>query len=117
SGGMGLGGLAWRLGRDAEPAPHSSRATTSLGPAVWTILLINCLLSLDTVLAVAGVGQGHPVLSVVGVGISLLVLLRSGRRLSAVMERSPVLVLVEAGMLAWTGGHMSAADAVVDHTV
>jgi len=116
-GGVLLSGLAWRLLQEDAEAEPSVAIAGSLGHAVWRLLVANSLMSLDNVLAVAGVGQGHPLLIVLGLLVSLGLLGTSSLGLAALMNQYPVLVTVGAGLLAWTAGGMMATDPVVQHIV
>lgn len=115
AGGLALSWIALRLLRDETQDETGTPPPGSLGHAVWTIIVANCVMSLDNVLAVASIGHGRPVLIVVGLGVSIVLTLTSSVFIAQWMNRYPFLVTLGAGILAWTGGRMIATDAVVSH--
>lgn len=114
-GGVLLCGVALNLLREEEEEEETPQvhAAEHLEHAVWTILVATLLTSLDNVLAVASVGQGHPGLILFGLLFSSAILITGSLFISQLMNRYPILVTVGAGILAWTAGGMIEADAVV----
>ena len=116
-GGLLLLWVAYTLLNDDETDDRPIVAMGRISSAVRTILVADCIMSLDNTLAVAGVGQGHPILIVVGLSVSMTVIMTSSLLLSRLMQRYPALVVCGAGILAWTAGQMVIRDVAVQHTV
>lgn len=117
AGGLALSWIALRLLQEETQEEHRIAPPESLRHAAWTIITANCVMSLDNVLAVASIGQGRPELIVVGLGVSMVLTLTGSVLIAELMNRYPLLVTLGAGLLAWTGGRMIAADVVVSQTV
>ncbi|GHO59412.1 YjbE family putative metal transport protein [Ktedonobacter robiniae] len=82
----------------------------SLRSALLTILVADVTMSLDNVLAVAGVADGHIPTLIVGLLLSVALLLLGSALISALMSRIPLLLDLAALVLAWTAGHMLLDD-------
>jgi len=115
-GGLSLLWIAYMLLKDDETDDQPIVVAGGIGSAVRTILIADCLMSLDNTLAVAGVSQGHPVLIIIGLSVSIAIIMTSSLFLSRLMHRYPVLVVGVAGVLAWTAGQMVIRDAALQHT-
>jgi predicted tellurium resistance membrane protein TerC len=70
-------------------------------------------MSLDNVLAIAGVARGSISLLVIGLLISIPIIIWGSTLISALMQRWPVIVLIGAAFLGWTAGEMITADPVL----
>jgi len=116
-GGLLLSWIALKLLREEEQEPSSLPTAKNLAQAIWTIIVANCLMSLDNVLAVASIGRGQPQLIALGLVVSIALILTASVFIAEFMDRYPFLVTVGAGILAWTAGRMVATDAVIDRAV
>lgn len=117
-GGVLLCGVALNLlHEEKEEQAVQTAATGRLGHAIWTILVADLMMSLDNVLAVAGVGHAHPQLIVFGLLLSIVLLITSSLFISELMNRYPILVTLGAGILAWTAGRMIGNDAMIQRIV
>jgi YjbE family integral membrane protein len=82
AGGTLLFWIAWRMGQDlkgaqleaAHAGPDGAVATTSFARALVSIVAANIALSLDNVLAVAGVSHHEPAIMVFGLVLSVLLM-------------------------------------------
>jgi len=117
AGGVALTWIALQLRHPDEAAAPEIQAPPSLTRAVRTILVADLIMSADNMLAVASVGQEHPVLIVFGLVFSITLVMTGSLFLSTLMQRYPMLVTAGAGVLAWTGGHMIAGDPLMQRTV
>jgi YjbE family integral membrane protein len=117
AGGLCLSWIALRVLREERRDKKGLPQPEGLGHAVWTILVANCVMSLDNVLAIASIGHGQPEVIVMGLGVSILLTLTSSIILAAWMTRYPFLVILGAGILAWTSGRMITTDAVVSQSL
>lgn len=120
AGGLMLFWIAWRMWHDLNNTPEEEAAeaagaphkTTTFAHALWSIVLANIALSLDNVLAVAGVARESPaimtfglILSVVlmGVAASLIARIVNKHRWIAILG---VIAIVLAGfVMAWDDLH------------
>ena len=82
AGGLLLLWVAWKLWRElrlqgalqlAESAEGgaATQPRKTMGQAVWQIILADLSMSLDNVLAVAGIARDHPVILVIGLALSV----------------------------------------------
>jgi YjbE family integral membrane protein len=116
-GGLLLSWIALRLLRDEEQKTPEPPPVETLGHAVRTVIMADCLMSLDNVLAVASVGWEHPALVAFGLLMSIALVMTSSVLIVELMNRYPFLVTMGAGILAWTGGRMIATDTVIHQAV
>jgi YjbE family integral membrane protein len=86
------------------------KASTSLFEAIKTIIIADLVMSLDNVLAVAGVAGGSIVLIVLGLVISIPLIIWGSQILMKIMERFPIIVTLGAGLLGYTAGEMIFKD-------
>jgi YjbE family integral membrane protein len=117
-GGFLLCGVALKLlGEEKEEPTPQAAPVRRLGHAIWTILMANLIMSLDNVLAVAGVGRTHPQLIVFGLLLSITLLITGSLFISELMNKYPMLVTLGAGILAWTAGRMIGSDVIIQRIV
>ena len=79
AGGLLLLWVAWKLWQDLRSSAEksdskSSRSPRSVSQAVFQIALADLSMSLDNVLAVAGVARDHPVILVFGLALSIVLM-------------------------------------------
>lgn len=85
-------------------------AANKLMGAIKTIIMADFLMSLDNILAVAGVAKGNIPLLIAGLAISIPIMIFGSRLVLLLMERFPVIVYLGAGVLGWTAGEMIMSD-------
>lgn len=112
AGGLLLLWIAWKLLREDE-AGHAVSEGQSLLAALQTILVADVVMSLDNVLAVAGVSHGNVVQLVFGLVLSMPMIMLSSGLIAAIIDRFPWLTVLGAGILAWTAGVMIRDDAII----
>ena len=95
------------VGENGQPA----REAGSLREAVWVIIMADVVMSLDNVLAVAGVARGEMVLVVIGIVLSLPLVVFGSAVLSLCMERWPWIIWLGGGVLGYVAGDMIMRDA------
>lgn len=111
-GGVLLVWIAWKLVHD-DGSSHEVAEGHSLFDALRTIVLADVVMSLDNILAIAGVSHGNVVQLLIGLLLSMPIILFGSGLVALLMERLPWLALVGAGLLAWTAGGMIHEDAMV----
>ncbi len=112
-GGLLLQWVAIKLITDDHEAEGEIEAAGNLWGAVKTILVADLVMSLDNVLAIAGVAKGHTGLLVIGLAISIPIIIWGSTLITMLMERWPVIVVIGAAFLGWTAGDMIVADAAL----
>ncbi|GIM48368.1 membrane protein [Collibacillus ludicampi] len=88
---------------------YAKDQSTWLG-AVCTIVFADITMSLDNILAVAGVSEGHMFFIILGLMFSMLFLVISSRIISYIMDRFHSILWIGAGIIAWASGKMIAHD-------
>jgi len=86
------------------------KAGSSLGQAIWIIMVADVVMSLDNVIAVSGVAQGHLGLAVAGVLISIPIIIFGSQIILQLMQRFRGIVAVGAALLGWIAGKLIASD-------
>jgi YjbE family integral membrane protein len=91
------------IGDDGE---NLREGGSSLISAVKTIIIADAVMSLDNVLAIAGVVEGNLVGIMIGVIVSIPIVVFGSRLILKAMEKYPIISFAGAGILAWTAGEM-----------
>ena len=89
---------------------HNIQASSNLLGAVKTILIADLVMSLDNVIAIAGVAKGHMGLIVIGMMISIPIIMWGSKLIMVLMEKWPVVIIIGAAVLGWTAGAMVVGD-------
>jgi YjbE family integral membrane protein len=92
---------------DAEDTPE---AVENLWRAVRVVVVADIIMSLDNVVAVAGIANGAYVLLAIGLAISIPIVIAGSAVILALLERFPILVWGGAAVLGWVAGKMFAGD-------
>ncbi len=123
AGGLLLVWVAWKMFRDIRHAEKQKMASASLSPeasanlpvkklstAIWQITLADMSMSLDNVLAVAGVAREHMGILVAGLAISVLLMGIAASLIAKLTARHPwiayagiVIVVFTALRMVWDG--------------
>lgn len=109
-GGLALLWIAIKLLAGDEDNHQELEAHNSLWGAVRTIIIADLVMSIDNVIAIAGVAKGDIVLLIVGLGISIPIIIWGSKLIHGLMERWPVIVTIGAAFLGWTAGDMAVSD-------
>ena len=88
-------------------------ASDHLLAAVKTILIADLVMSLDNVIAVAAAAGGSLTLLIIGLAISIPLVVFGATLLVTLMERSPVIITIGAGLIGWVAGEMLVADPAI----
>src|SRR5271165_7073592 len=95
---------------EAEPAGPGHEAPTSMKSAIVRIALADLIMSLDNVVAIAGVSQSDPVKLAVGLVLSISMILALSTAIVAIMNRYRWIVYAGAAVLALTAASMMVQD-------
>ena len=96
---------------DTEVEGQGKHART-LWHAVWIILVADTTMSLDNVLAVAGVAHGNAMQLWLSLGLSIPLVVFSSTLLLRLMDRFPLILYLGAALLGKVGGEMIITDPV-----
>ncbi|MBU5360788.1 TerC family protein [Enterococcus raffinosus] len=91
------------------------KSETTLLSAIRTIIIADLVMSLDNVLAIAGVADGHFMLAVLGLIISIPIVIFGSQVILKLMDRFPWLIWVGALLIAYTAGTMLVEDHFIHH--
>jgi YjbE family integral membrane protein len=105
--------IAVKLLLDDESHGNIKGAST-LGAAVWTIIVADFVMSLDNVLAIAAIAKGNWVLIIIGILISIPLIVWGSTFVMKLLHRYPVLIYIGAGILGYTAGEMFLHDGTVE---
>ncbi|WP_010300986.1 TerC family protein [Kurthia senegalensis] len=108
-GGLLLLYIAWDLLKSGDENPDI-KGNSGLFAAVRTIIIADFVMSLDNVLAVAGVADGHVGLAALGLVISIPIIILGSQVIMKLMEKLPILVWIGALLIAYTAGKMLVED-------
>jgi YjbE family integral membrane protein len=92
-----------RHGGGNEAAASGEVEEKSLGQALWQIILADVSMSLDNVLAVAGVARSNLTLLAVGLLISIVMMGLAGGLLAKLLERYKIIAYVGVALIAYIG--------------
>lgn len=109
-GGILLLWIAFKLLLEEEEVLRVTE-TSSVWKAIRTILVADFIMSLDNVLAIAGVAKGDLGLIVIGIAFSIPIVVWGSGIIVGLLHRFPVLVFIGAYILAFTAGDMLLQDA------
>jgi len=90
-----------------EGGDDDIEAADSLGSAIKTILIADLVMSTDNVIAVAAAANGHIMLMVVGLCVSIPLVIFGATLLLKLMERWPIIITIGAGLLGFVAGEMA----------
>ena len=91
------------------------KSETTLLSAIRTIIIADLVMSLDNVLAIAGVADGHFMLAGLGLIISIPIVIFGSQVILKLMDRFPWLIWVGALLIAYTAGSMLVEDHFIHH--
>lgn len=109
-GGLMLLWIAWKLVRKPEKEHGEVAAAATLWAAVRTVAMADLIMSLDNVLAVAGLSHGHIGILSLGVALTIPFIVWGSSLVAWLARKLPWLTWAGAALLTWTGGHMVAED-------
>ncbi len=109
-GGLLILWIAVKLLLEEASAEAGGKKIESIWHAVWIILVADFTMSLDNVLAVAGVSHGNALQLWLSLGLSIPLVVFASTMLSKLMDRYPIILLVGAALLGKVGGEMIFTD-------
>ncbi|WP_163102392.1 TerC family protein [Peribacillus alkalitolerans] len=93
------------------------RGNTTLMGAIKTIVIADIIMSIDNVVAVAGVAQGDIILIIIGLLISIPLIIWGSSFLMFIMEKFPIIIIIGAALLGFTAGDMMLKDLAVGQLI
>lgn len=109
-GGILLLWIAFKLLLEEEEVLRVTESA-SVWKAIRTILVADFVMSLDNVLAIAGVAKGDLALIVIGIALSIPIVVWGSGLIVGLLHKFPLLVFIGAYILAFTAGDMLLQDA------
>jgi YjbE family integral membrane protein len=113
AGGVAVVWIAVKLIRQAGDVETKARRGTTLGEAVWIIVVADVSMSLDNVIAIAGASHGELMLVAFGIALSVPFILWGSSLLALLMQRVASIVWLGGAILGYVAGEMIAADQIV----
>jgi len=110
AGGAAVLWIAVKLLLEDEGAHEGKRPPASLWHAVWIILIADLTMSIDNVLAVAGMSHGDMMQLWISLGLSIPLVVFASTILSSLMDRFPIILILGAALLGKVGGEMIITD-------
>jgi YjbE family integral membrane protein len=92
-------------------------AVAHLWRAVRIVVVADLVMSLDNIIAIAAVANGHLVLLVIGLTVSIPVVIAGAALIMGLLDRFPVLIWAGAALLGWIAGGVIATDPAVERYV
>ena len=109
-GGLLLLWISFKLLNDSHEDNLKVTESLSLWSAVSTILAADFVMSLDNVLAIAGLANGDVALIVIGIMISIPIVVWGSGIITQLLQKYPLLLYMGAAILAYTAGEMFLQD-------
>ncbi len=109
-GGLILLWIAYRLARMKNQGRTNIKAAHGSLEAIKTIVLADLVMSLDNVIALAGIARGNIILLALGLGISIPVIVWGSQAIMWMMKKWPIIITVGAAFLGYTAGEMIVTD-------
>ena len=109
-GGLAVLWIAVKLLIEEQEALEGRRPPASVWHAVWIILVADLTMSIDNVLAVAGMSHGNTVELWLSLGLSIPLVVFASTLLSSLMDRFPIILILGAALLGKVGGEMIITD-------
>ena len=113
AGGIMLFFIAVKLLVDDEGHKKGVKSGFTLTGAIWAIVTADFIMSLDNVLAVAAIANGHWLLTSIGILISIPLIVWGSTLVIRLLNQYPVLIYIGACILGYTAGEMSLKDEFV----
>lgn len=110
AGGLAVLWIAVKLLLEDEEVHEGRRPASSVWHAVWIMMVADVTMSLDNVLAVAGISRGDMTLLWWSLGLSIPLVVFASTMLSNLMDRFPVILVLGAALLGKVGGEMIITD-------
>ncbi|MDT8899917.1 TerC family protein [Anaeroselena agilis] len=112
AGGLALLYIAVKLIADDKGEVKCHEAAC-LSEAIKVILFADVIMSLDNVLAIAGVANGNWMLLGIGLAMSIPLVVFGSQLILSLMDRFPIIIYAGAAVLGWTAAKMVIGDAAI----
>ncbi len=112
-GGALLVWIAFKLLGDVGGGEETHKAAGSMWEAIWIITIADVVMSLDNILALAGVSRGDWSALVIGLAMSMPIVLFAGGIVAELINRFPWINYVGAIVIAYVAGEMMLQDHLV----
>jgi YjbE family integral membrane protein len=93
-----------------EDGEANVREASTLGKAIWTIIIADFVMSLDNVLAIAAKANENIAVIILGIGLSVPIIIWGSTLVMNLLHKFPILVYLGAGILGYTAGEMFMKD-------
>ncbi|RAV21734.1 TerC family protein [Paenibacillus contaminans] len=100
-----------------EEGETNVKEASTLGKAVWTIIVADFVMSLDNVLAIAAAAKNDVAVIILGIGLSIPIIVWGSTLVMKLLHKFPVFVFIGAGILGYTAGEMFIGDQKVSELV
>jgi YjbE family integral membrane protein len=94
----------------SEEGDGNVKSGEGLRSAILTIIVADLAMSVDNVIAIAGVADGNVPLLVVGLVVSVPLVLWGAQMMVWLLQKVPLLIYVGATILSWTAGKILVED-------
>lgn len=115
AGGLLLVWIAYKLLVQEDSSHDNIKAGSTLGSAIWTIVIADAAMGIDNVLAVAGASHGNIWLVIIGLIISIPIVVWGSTLFIKLIEKFPWILYIGAGVLAFTAGKMIVGEKKIEH--
>ncbi|NIK67329.1 YjbE family integral membrane protein [Paenibacillus sp. BK033] len=105
AGGVILLWIAYKL-LVQEEDHENIKAGNTLWASVWTIIVADAAMGLDNVIAVAGAAQGHTLLVIIGLIISIPIVVWGSTLFIKLLSKFPWIIYAGSAVLAYTASKM-----------
>lgn len=112
AGGLALLYIAVKLIAD-DKGDVKCHEAACLSEAIKVILFADVIMSLDNVLAIAGVANGNWMLLGLGLAMSIPLVVFGSQLILNLMDRFPIIIYAGAAILGWTAAKMVIGDAAI----
>jgi YjbE family integral membrane protein len=96
-----------------EEGEAKVREASTLGKAIWTIILADFVMSLDNVLAIAAKAENDLLVIILGIGLSIPIIIWGSTMVMKLLHKYPIFVYLGAGILGYTAGEMFVSEDIV----
>lgn len=96
-----------------EEGEANIREASTLGKAIWTIILADFVMSLDNVLAIAAKADDQIFVIILGIGLSIPIIIWGSAIVMKLLHKYPIFVYLGAGILGYTAGEMFVSEKVI----
>ncbi|WP_106768335.1 TerC family protein [Paenibacillus faecalis] len=102
--------IAFKLLIDQQGSDIHVSESSSMWKAINTILIADIVMSVDNVLAIAGLAKGDLALMIIGILFSIPIVVWGSGIITKLLRKFPLLLYIGAGILAYTAGEMLLQD-------